>query len=505
MQTGNAIASLLNISANPARDKAKPASPSESASDFQQLVNNSQASYRRSDIAAERLSANRSDERAAAVRKNADIHTDKPTVTDRDNRHERDKESDLQPSSKTVQAQSHRVDAKNNKGRDQVDPRSQDDTDKPEETDNLISDAAASGAIAEAPAPASGSIIADTLMAEDSSTSDDEDKSDDLALPQTPLIEALLADSPQTIAVDDTSAETAGLVSVFSRNPLTQALYGLSQVQAPLSTAQRVGGGALGAVEDAGQSQGNLLAQELEKFLHLGAKHSPGDAGSKGPDTPDAANAGLSASENTAAHLGKLMGLTAMPEGAADGGKSSEIKLEAAAAAKLNAAPASPLSMVDSLGRSLDTLAPAARSFAVQAGLTQSFGHPQWSQAVGDRVLWLAAQNLSAADIRLDPPDLGSMHVKVSVHQDQVNVSFASPHPVVREALDQHANRLREMFADQGLNLVHVDVGDKHTGQRDQEQGSGSASSSPGTEDDVALEAVVATPISALRLVDHYA
>ena len=165
---------------------------------------------------------------------------------------------------------------------------------------------------------------------------------------------------------------------------------------------------------------------------------------------------------------------------------------------------ASAASALDVLSRPLDSMSPAARTFAVQTSVAQTVGQPGWSQAVGDRVLWLAAQNLSAAEIRLDPPDLGSMHVKVAVHDNQASVSFVSPHPVVREALDQQANRLREMFSEQGLNLVNVDVSERQQNPNSQEQGQGNGQAGTKAEDET-VQVVASTPVASLRLVDHYA
>ncbi len=53
------------------------------------------------------------------------------------------------------------------------------------------------------------------------------------------------------------------------------------------------------------------------------------------------------------------------------------------------------------------------------------------------------------------------MKVKVSLVADQANVSFVVSNASVREALDQNAIRLREMFNDEGLSLVDVDVSDQ--------------------------------------------
>ncbi len=161
-------------------------------------------------------------------------------------------------------------------------------------------------------------------------------------------------------------------------------------------------------------------------------------------------------------------------------------------------------SLAEPLVRLSEAQSPSARSFVVQTGLPVTVGQPQWSQAVGEKVLWLAAQNVSSAEIRLDPPDLGTMHVKVSVNQDQASVSFTSPHPVVREALDQQLNRLREMFSEQGLNLVNVDVSDKSFAQQ-RDDGQGDSRGAANEADDEELMPVATSTIVSTRLVDHYA
>lgn len=171
--------------------------------------------------------------------------------------------------------------------------------------------------------------------------------------------------------------------------------------------------------------------------------------------------------------------------------------------------PAKPLltatNAVEPLARLSEAQSPATRSFVVQTGIPVTVGQPQWNQAVGEKVLWLAAQNVSTAEIRLDPPDLGTMHVKVTVNQDQASVTFTSPHPVVREALDQQLNRLREMFSEQGLNLVNVDVSDHSFArqQQDGEQGNRGGPTKEQEEQDLAPAAI--TAIASTYLVDHYA
>ena len=169
--------------------------------------------------------------------------------------------------------------------------------------------------------------------------------------------------------------------------------------------------------------------------------------------------------------------------------------------------PSSP-QIIDTASRPTETQAPNQRGFVVQTGVPMTLGQPRWGQAVGERVLWLAAQNVSSAELRLDPPELGPMQVRVSIHQDQATVSFSSPHPLVREALDQSAARLREMFSEQGLNLTNMDVSDQSFARQHSRDEASTGGSGNGSDADIADEETlvgVTTDIARMRLVDHYA
>jgi|GEM_PF-3265848 len=136
------------------------------------------------------------------------------------------------------------------------------------------------------------------------------------------------------------------------------------------------------------------------------------------------------------------------------------------------------------------------------------FGQQGWSDSLGKQLLIMSSQGVSSAQIRLDPPELGSLTVKIQMAADQqTSVSFVSPHAMVREALEQQLNRLQDMFRDQGLNLQDVSVsdqssqqhGDGGSGQQRHGGGSGSASGD--------RDAAVAAPVMVRSesLIDFYA
>ncbi|MCV6609545.1 MAG: flagellar hook-length control protein FliK [Amphritea sp.] len=134
-------------------------------------------------------------------------------------------------------------------------------------------------------------------------------------------------------------------------------------------------------------------------------------------------------------------------------------------------------------------------------------GVPAWNQAVNERVMLLSSQNGRFAEIQLDPPELGSLQVKLQVKNEQVSVVFATPHAAVKDALEQGMPRLREMFEEQGMSLADSSVEDQSSGQQsDGESGSGYGNAQVAGSGAVAeQESADVAEGQAMSLVDYYA
>lgn len=98
-------------------------------------------------------------------------------------------------------------------------------------------------------------------------------------------------------------------------------------------------------------------------------------------------------------------------------------------------------------------------------------GQGEWGDKVMGKLSWLTARNMSVAEIHLTPPDMGPMEVKVKVHNDQASVTVHAANPVVREQLEQHSHRLRDMLGEQGLSLGQFNVSDQGGQQAGGESG----------------------------------
>ncbi|MEY8214455.1 MAG: flagellar hook-length control protein FliK, partial [Colwellia sp.] len=88
-----------------------------------------------------------------------------------------------------------------------------------------------------------------------------------------------------------------------------------------------------------------------------------------------------------------------------------------------------------------------------------------FTDAVKDKVMLMISQKLQQFDITLDPPELGNMHVRVNLQGEQAVVNFMVQNPQAKEALEQNMHKLREMLAEQG-----VDVGDANVEQHSQQE-----------------------------------
>ncbi|EDO25399.1 predicted protein, partial [Nematostella vectensis] len=98
----------------------------------------------------------------------------------------------------------------------------------------------------------------------------------------------------------------------------------------------------------------------------------------------------------------------------------------------------------------------------------------QWAPAMGSRIMTMVADNVQQAEIHLDPPELGSMEIKLQTTQEQASVQVQVQNPLVRDVLEANAQRLRDALAEQGLELAHFDVSEQQqqAGQGRDQQGS---------------------------------
>lgn len=84
--------------------------------------------------------------------------------------------------------------------------------------------------------------------------------------------------------------------------------------------------------------------------------------------------------------------------------------------------------------------------------------------AVKDKVMFMINQKLHQVEIRLDPSELGSMHIRLNLQNEQAVVNFVVQNQQAKDALDENLGKLKEMLAESG-----VDVGESNVEQQGQQ------------------------------------
>jgi len=114
-------------------------------------------------------------------------------------------------------------------------------------------------------------------------------------------------------------------------------------------------------------------------------------------------------------------------------------------------------------------------------------------QQLGEKIRWMVNARNTMAEIRLDPPELGSMQVRVNVAGDAASVSFVVQSQQAREALADAMPKLRDMLSQQGIELGDAQVrkdnssgqdnGQQLAGDSHQGQGAGNRGENDGLDD----------------------
>ena len=102
---------------------------------------------------------------------------------------------------------------------------------------------------------------------------------------------------------------------------------------------------------------------------------------------------------------------------------------------------------------------------------------PDAHQQLAEKVRWMVNTNNLIAEIRLDPAELGSMQVKVSMSADSATVNFVVQSHQTRDALESATHKLRELLADKGIELGQSTVRQESQNKQD---GQGQQGSSAG-------------------------
>jgi flagellar hook-length control protein FliK len=91
--------------------------------------------------------------------------------------------------------------------------------------------------------------------------------------------------------------------------------------------------------------------------------------------------------------------------------------------------------------------------------ITVPFDDPRFGGALSERVQWLVKEGIQSAELTLHPQDMGPIRIEMSIDGMAASIDFAATQADTRAAIEQALPRLRDLLADQGLQLGGTQIG----------------------------------------------
>jgi flagellar hook-length control protein FliK len=151
----------------------------------------------------------------------------------------------------------------------------------------------------------------------------------------------------------------------------------------------------------------------------------------------------------------------------------------------------------------------ASQKQADQLGQKLNLIQPEASNQLKEKMLMMVKDKVHTAEIRLDPSELGSMQIKISLQQDQMSVQFMVQQGNAKELMEQQMPKLKELLQQQGIELSQGSVQQQNQSSSGQDGGrrtaGGTGSGNGQALSEELTEPVVLPTKTTDRVVDYYA
>ena len=135
--------------------------------------------------------------------------------------------------------------------------------------------------------------------------------------------------------------------------------------------------------------------------------------------------------------------------------------------------------------------------------LDAPIGTARWGEQLSNQVIVLAQSATPSADIRVTPPELGPVHVRISVEDGIASVVLSAPAAETRQALEAALPALHDALAESGISLGESAVSDEHLARQGETRSERETRESRGAESAPARD-TAARP-QRIALLDTYA
>jgi flagellar hook-length control protein FliK len=132
----------------------------------------------------------------------------------------------------------------------------------------------------------------------------------------------------------------------------------------------------------------------------------------------------------------------------------------------LSAAPSAPDSGLSGMSGALGASpAPPAASSLATLQVNTPLQHAQWADDFSQQFVTLTSHQTQSqsqtAELRLNPPDLGPLHISINLSDNTAHAVFVSPHAAVRSAVENALPQLQQALAQSGIALGQANVSDQ--------------------------------------------
>jgi flagellar hook-length control protein FliK len=130
---------------------------------------------------------------------------------------------------------------------------------------------------------------------------------------------------------------------------------------------------------------------------------------------------------------------------------------------------------VESFASTLTSFSPTS-PLAIPLTSPLSLRQPQWTQDMGNRMQMMVSQRMKEVEVKLDPVELGPVRIHLKMDEEnKAHVTLSAQHGLTRDMLENALPRLRDMLAQQGVDIgsATVDSGAGQQASDQQQQSSG--------------------------------
>ncbi|MEW5756510.1 MAG: flagellar hook-length control protein FliK [Pseudomonadota bacterium] len=198
--------------------------------------------------------------------------------------------------------------------------------------------------------------------------------------------------------------------------------------------------------------------------------HQPGELSSNTPAPPNASGTAQPDSKDEPPRFAAVAQAVAQAQQhAPDTGKTARADMATSVddGAGITSIETKPIALpqAHTLGNHGAPAGQSAQAAGLNSALPMPLHHERWSEGLGQRLVLMVNHKIMEADVKLNPQHLGPLEIRIALNNDQASINFSTHHGAVKDVIEAALPRLREMLAENGIQLADANVSDQQRRQ----------------------------------------